>query len=225
MSMSYWLLDFLALLGLSTLAAAMVVWFYWMRRKVLKLIKKVVDDLEGFFKPIDKTYTLLGYLVGFRAIYELERGDRLFIVLTTTPRHSLTYYPLLKLLGRTDRLQLALKPSSRYVLRELHVVDARDKRSLQILARDLGERINWLSRVEHETPKGVYLVYYESPEDLDFVKRVIEHSPVHIYKLSAYTRENLVEVVADISSGDATAVAKVLRDFSGKITRMRATGR
>jgi hypothetical protein len=225
MSTSYWLLDFLALLGLSTLAAAMVVWFYWMRRRVLKLIKKVVDDLEGFFKPIDKTYTLLGYLVGFRAIYELERGDRLFIVLTTTPRHSLIYYPLLKLLGRTDRLQLALKPSSRYVLRELHVVDARDKRSLQILARDLGERINWLSRVEYETPRGIYLVYYESPEDLDLVKRLIERSPARIFKLSAYTRENLVEVVADIGSGDAVAVARVLKDFSGRITRACATSR
>jgi hypothetical protein len=111
------------------------------------------------------------------------------------------------------------------VLRELHVVDARDKRSLRILARDLGERINWLSRVEYETPRGVYLVYYESPEDLDLAKRLIERSPAHIFKLSAYTRENLIEVVADISSGDAVAVARVLRDFSGKITRTYATSR
>jgi hypothetical protein len=42
---------------------------------------------------------------------------------------------------------------------------------------------------------------------------------VTLYKVSAYSRDNLVEVVADVSSGNALAIAEILRDFGRRITR------
>jgi len=213
------LLDYLAVVLLSTLAVAMVVWYFRMRRVTLQLMKRVTEDLERFFRPLDKTYVLLGYLVGYRATYTLEGGDRVFVVLTTVPRHSLLYYPVVKALGRTDRLHLAIRYGKRYVTRELHAVNLVDGRLHSVVLRDLGSRASTLSKREIELSRGRYVVYYEDSSDLELVGRIVESSPVTLYKLSAYSKDNLVEVVADISSGDAVGVAEVLREFGRRVTR------
>jgi hypothetical protein len=212
-------LDYLAVVLLSVLAVAMVVWYFRMRRVTLQLVKRVTDELEGFFKPVDKTYVLLGYLVGYRAMYTLKDGDRVFAVLTTVPRHSLLYYPLAKALGRTDRLHLAVKYGRRYVVRELHAVNLADTRLHAVVLKDLGERARVLSKRELELRGDRYVVYYEDSGDLELVAKLVESSPATLYKVSAYSRDNLVEVVADVSSGNALAIAEILRDFSRRITR------
>jgi len=215
-------LDYLAVVLLSFLAVAMVVWYFRMRRVTLQLMKRVTDDLERFFRPLDKTYVLLGYLVGYRATYTLEGGDRVFAVLITAPRHSLLYYPVVKALGRTDRLHLAIRYGRRYVARELHAVNLADSRLHTVVLRDLGGRAKVISRREVELSRGRYVVYYEDSSDLELVGRIVESSPVTLYKLSAYPKDNLVEVVADVSSGDAVRVAEVLREFSRRVTRSYA---
>ena len=212
-------LDYLAVVLLSILAVAMVIWYFRMRRVTLQLMKSVTENLERFFKPLDKTYVLLGYLVGYRATYTLEGGDRVFVVLTTVPRHSLLYYPVVKALGRTDRLHLAIRYGRRYVARELHAVNLADGRLHSVVLRDLGDRASILSKREVELSRGRYVVYYEDSGDLELVGGIVESSPVTLYKLSAYSKDNLVEVVADVSSGNAVGVAEVLREFSRRVTR------
>lgn len=213
------LLDAIMILVLSILAAAMVIWFFVMRRRVLKLIRNVTVDLEKYFKPVDKNYILLGYIVGYRAVYDLSNGDKLYIVLTTTPKYSLLYYLILLLTRRRDRLHLALKPYRRFVFREVHAVYEGDKRLHQKLLSDLGKRVESLSKDVIEVNEARYIVYHKSPDDLELVKRLLQESKVFIYKLSAYEYENLVEVIADISSGNAVAVAEILKDFSRAVTR------
>jgi len=61
---------------------------------------------------------LLGYLVGYKASYKLGDGSRAYIRLTTTPRHSLLYYPITAIPKREDRVAIALQPSRRSVLRD-----------------------------------------------------------------------------------------------------------
>ncbi len=213
------LLDYLVVVLLSILAVAMVIWYFRMRRVTLQLMKRVTEDLEKFFRPLDKTYVLLGYLVGYRATYTLEGGDRVFVVLTTVPRHSLLYYPVVKALGRTDRLHLVIRYGRRYVTRELHAVNLVDSRLHTVVLRDLKERASTLSRREVELSRGRYVVYYEDSGDLELVRNLVESSPVALYKLSAYSKDNLVEVVADVSSGNATSVAEVLKELSRRVTR------
>jgi len=217
------LLDYLVVVLLSVLAAAMVVWYFRMRRVTLQLMKGVTDDLETLFKPLDKTYVLLGYLVGYRATYTLEGGDRVFVVLITVPRHSLLYYPVVKALGRTDRLHLAIRYGKRYVARELHAVNLVDSRLHAVVLKDLGRRAEVLSKRELESSRGRYVVYYEDSSDLELVRNLVESSPVTLYKLSAYSKDNLVEVVADVSSGNAISVAEILKDFSRRVTRSYTT--
>ncbi|MCS7099561.1 MAG: hypothetical protein NZ925_04385, partial [Sulfolobales archaeon] len=112
------LLDLIVITSMSVLAVASVVWYFRMRRKMLVLMKKVTEDLEKSFKPVDKAYVLLGYLVGYRAKYDLENGDKVYILLTTAPRHSILYYPIARALKRTDRLEVAIANYSRYVSKE-----------------------------------------------------------------------------------------------------------
>jgi len=212
-------LDYLGVVILSVLAVAMVIWYFKMRKVMILLMKKVTDDLEKFFKPRDKSYILLGYLVGYKAIYDLENGDKVYIVYTTVPKYSLLYYPIARIMGRTDKLHIAIKPNKRYVVRELHVVNQADSRLHAILLKDLGDYANTLSKRELETPMGKYIVYYKDIDDYEFTEKILANTPITIYKLSAYSRENLVEIIADVSSGNAIQIAEVLKEFNRKITR------
>ncbi|MEM2212079.1 MAG: hypothetical protein QW114_02660 [Candidatus Nezhaarchaeales archaeon] len=96
------------------LALASVPWYFRMRRRIA-LMKKVTEDLEKTLKPKDKEYVLLGYLVDYKAKYTLNGGDKVYVVFTTAPKHSMLYYPILKAFKRKDRLTLAIEYGRRHV--------------------------------------------------------------------------------------------------------------
>lgn len=212
-------LDYLMVVLLSTLAAASVVWYFRTRRRTLVLMKSVTEELEKVFKPVDKAYVLLGYLVGYRARYELENGDRVYVLLTTAPRHSILYYPIARALGRTDRLEIALESARRHVTRDLHAVLARDSRSHAVLLRDLGSKREVVSRRTLETPRGEYVVYYEDSGDLELVRRLVSTTELRVYRLSAFTRSNLVEIAAEIREGMVAEAVRVLRELGRSVSR------
>ncbi|MEM4867012.1 MAG: hypothetical protein QXZ60_05065, partial [Sulfolobales archaeon] len=171
------------------------------------------------FKPVDKTYVLLGYLVGYRAKYELESGDRVYILFTTAPRHSILYYPIARALKRTDRLEIAIENFRRHVVRDLHAVDLSDSRSRAVLLRDLGAKIEVISKRVIETSRGNYVVYYEDSGDVELVKRLLESAKLKIYKLSAFTKNNLVELAAEIREDAVPSLVRTLREFNRYVTR------
>ncbi len=213
------LLDYLAVVLLSFLAVASVVWYFRMRRKTLVLMKAVTEELEKIFKPVDKTYVLLGYLVGYRAKYELESGDRVYVLFTTAPRHSILYYPIAKALKRTDRLEIALESLRRYVTRDVHAVLARDSRSHAVLLRDLESKREVISRRSIETPKGEYVVYYEDSGDLELVERLLNATELRVYRLSAFAKNNLVELATEIREGKVADAVRILRELSRSVGR------
>ncbi len=212
-------LDYLALVLLSFLAVASVVWYFRMRRKTLVLTKAVTEELEKIFKPVDKTYVLLGYLVGYRAKYDLESGDRVYVLLTTAPRHSLLYYPIARALGRTDRLEIALESPRRPVIRDLHAVFAKDGRTHSLLLRDLGSKREAISRRVVETPKGEYVVYYEDSGDVELVRRLVSSAELRVYRLSAFAGNNLVVLAAEIREGKVADAVRLLRELSRSVSR------
>jgi hypothetical protein len=148
-------------------SSASVIWYFRARRKILRFIKEFTEELEKELRPSDKEYVLLGYLVGYRARYKLEDGRNVYVLLTTTPKHSLFYYPIARALGREDRVTIMLELAGRNVLRDLHAVRKNESRLLNVLLRDLGERAGRLNRTVLETSKGDYEVFYEEPRDLD----------------------------------------------------------
>ncbi|MEM4659238.1 MAG: hypothetical protein QW741_01635 [Sulfolobales archaeon] len=211
--------DFIIVAFLSFLAVASVVWYFRMRKKTLVLTKRVTEELEKAFKPVDKTYVLLGYLVGYRAKYELESGDRVYILFTTAPRHSILYYPIARALKRTDRLEIAIENFRRHVVRDLHAVDLSENRLRAVLLRDLGAKTEVISKRVIETSRGNYVVYYEDSGDVELVKRLLESAELKIYKLSAFTKNNLVELVAEIREDSVPSLVKALREFNRYVTR------
>lgn len=213
------LLDLIVISILSFLAVSSVIWYFRMRRKTLVLTKKVTEDLERIFKPVDKTYVLLGYLVGYRARYELENGDRVYVLFTTLPRHSILYYPIAKALKRTDRLEMAIENSRRSVVRDLHAVISEDSRTHAILVRDLGSKVDLLSRRTVKTPKGEYVVYYEDSGDIELVKNLLETVELKVYRLSAFTKNNLVELAAEVREDTVPSLVKALRELNRHVTK------
>ncbi|MCS7116912.1 MAG: hypothetical protein NZ896_05510 [Nitrososphaerales archaeon] len=212
------LLTYLFLIGIF-LSFASIPWYFKMRRKMIKLIKRVTEDLEKSFKPKDKEYVLLGYLVGYRAKYILDGGDKAYLLLTTAPRHSLLYYPFLKAFRRKDRLNVAIEFSKRFISRELHAINTSDKRSLSILAEDLGNRLVKMSKQILKTSRGTYTVYYENPVDVDLVMNLVMNAPTTIYKLSAYSKNNMVEVAAEVKEGATIGTVTLLKEFSVRVTK------
>ena len=212
------LLDYLVVALLSLFAVASVVWYFRMRRKTLLLTKGLTDELERTFRPVDKSYVLLGYLVGYRARYLLENGDKVYVLLTTLPRHSLIYYPIVRALGRRDRLEVAVEGSRRYVLRDLHAVLARERRDEAVIRKDLGQRVELLSKRVVETPRGEYLVYYEDSGDLELVRRLLSAEGPIVYRLSTYKRFNLVSVAVEAREDSVPAAVKLLRELSRYVT-------
>ncbi|MEM2006304.1 MAG: hypothetical protein QW154_01495 [Sulfolobales archaeon] len=213
------LADLIIIAFLSFLAVASVTWYFRMRRKTLVLTKRVTEELEKVFKPVDKTYVLLGYLVGYRAKYELENGDRVYILFTTAPRHSILYYPIAKALKRTDRIEIAIENSKRHVARDLHAVALSDSRLLNVLLRDLGSKKEVISKRAIETSRGEYMVYYEDSGDIELVKRFIDSVELNIYRLSAFTRNNLVELVAEIREDSVQSLVRALRELNRYVTK------
>lgn len=214
--------EYILLLVLTILAAIFVIWYFVMRRKLIKFMKYVTEELEKAFKPVDKTYRLLGYLVGYNAKYVLESGDKVYILFTTVPRHSFTYYLLARYAGRADRLELAYENSRRYVPREVHFVLESDKRSQQVVLRDLGTTINKFSKTTLEINSKRYIVYYEDPRDVEKTTKILSSSNLNIRRLSAYTANNLVEVVVDVTSENVRDAVRLLREFNKLMTREKA---
>lgn len=171
--------DAIAISALMVLTTITVVWYFRMRRRMLRFLKDFTVKLEEILKPRDKEYHLLGYLVGYKALFKLSDGSRVYVLLTTTPRHSLIYYIVARALKREDRVTIALEPSRRKVIKEVHAVRDGEAKLKYVLNRDLGDELSKLSVSKVNTRWGYYEIYYEDPKDVDMLLSIIndEKSP------------------------------------------------
>jgi len=211
-------MDAILILVVVILAVASVVWYFRMRRRMIRFLRDFTVELEEVFKPRDKEYMLLGYLVGYKATYKLRDGSRAYILLTTTPRHSLFYYPIAAILGREDRVEIALQPSRGRVLREAHAVRRGEYRLKLVLRKDLGEELAKLNTSTVNTQNGVYELYYENPEDVNLILEIINDRSIPVYKLSAYKKQNLVEIVSRAELGKVKYLYEKLRYYMERVT-------
>ncbi|MDM7275022.1 MAG: hypothetical protein P3X22_002715 [Thermoprotei archaeon] len=211
----------LLILLLTLLASAMVIWYFVNRRRLVRFIKEFTVELERVFKPKDKTYHLLGYLVGYRAVYVLEDGSRAHILFTTAPILSLLYYPIAKLLKREHEVTITINPYRRKVACEMHAFIKGKPRLERVVFKDLKSRAKRLSRAELKSRWGVYEVYYEDNCDINIVLQLVNSSVYPIYKLSAYKDDNIVSLTSKADAKTLKELRDTLYRFMGKTTIVR----
>jgi hypothetical protein len=115
-----------------------VIWFFHFRRRMIRRIANVARDLEAAFRPRDVRYWYLGYLVGFRARYWVNRGPvtRAAALYIIPPYHVFFYLPVIILFHRRERLDLAVSLRRPGIGGEAHIVDTGDKHAMRGLQRD-----------------------------------------------------------------------------------------
>ncbi|OWJ54969.1 hypothetical protein Pdsh_04550 [Pyrodictium delaneyi] len=146
---------------------ASVVWFFQIRRTMIMRMRAVVGILEDTLKPRDKEYTLLGYLVGFRAVYRLDKpwATRAWILYTMPPGHILFYLPIILLQRRRDRLEITLRLTAP-LPGEAHIYDPRDRAVRRLVAKDTAESRERLRQRELMMKSRRYIALYSGEEAL-----------------------------------------------------------
>ncbi len=117
-----------------------VVWFFYFRRAMIRRIAGVARTLEETLRPRDKRYWYLGYLVGFRARYWVNRGpikavNAMYVI---PPYHVFFYLPVIILGRRRERLDIAVELRERMQVNgEAHIINTRDRAAKLSFRRDV----------------------------------------------------------------------------------------
>ncbi len=117
-----------------------VVWFFYFRRIMIRRIASIARSLEETLKPRDKKYWYLGYLVGFRARYWVNRGPvkAVNVMYIIPPYHVFFYLPVILLGRRRERLDIAVELRDRVAINgEAHIVNASDRGARLSFRRDV----------------------------------------------------------------------------------------
>ncbi len=132
---------------------------------------KYVRELEEAFRPLDKTYTMLGLYSGFRADYVLEgKPKKAFATLGLMPRESLWYYPISMLTLKHDRMYLVFYLSNKNIPK-LHLLQPKVLKYKGIDV-DVGE----LKRISLGNKEFLY--YSENEKVLRKAMRIAEKGDV-----------------------------------------------
>ncbi|MCY0867749.1 MAG: hypothetical protein OWQ48_00745 [Desulfurococcus sp.] len=199
--------DLLAVLALSILAGVMIVWYYYWRRRMLWLMHSIVKTLEEVFKPVDKNYVLLGYLVGFKSEYKLDStgAKRIYARLLLLPHYSLLYYPIARLLtSKVDRLDILVKEPG-LKLRRMHVV----KRGWLRLLKQDDLSVEGLKSEVFEHGGVEYYVYYEDGRDRDILVSLVKNHSGYL-RVSSIPEENAILITMKAEPENIVQAAKDL---------------
>ncbi|MEM0362009.1 MAG: hypothetical protein QXH57_03725 [Sulfolobales archaeon] len=214
--------DYVMLVFMSFLAVIMVLWYFRKRRELIKFIKNIIDELEDVFKPADKVYEVLGYLVGFKAKYRLGKTSKAlnaYASLTTVPRHSLLYYPIAKMLSRKDILTIAVEFRDG-VTEDFHLVRYGSKR-LEVRLRNDVQDLDRMRRRKVELRGIPYVVYYYDEGDVGLIMSELEGLNLNLIQLSVFKSKNLVYVAVEAKEGIVRPVYKLINNIYSKLSRKR----
>ncbi|MEM4552552.1 MAG: hypothetical protein QXH84_02885 [Thermosphaera sp.] len=201
MSLDEFLILYGIIIVIAVLGAASAIWFFRFRRKLIVFLRDTTILLEKHFNPSSKEYQWLGYLVGYKARYVLPGKHQVYVLVTTVPRHSLIYYPIAKIAGRKDRLEIAVKPADSTVPGEVYLVKKNSVIDKAVLKHSAGDRLNQLS-VKNFKGYYDYLIYYSDEKLYDKVIELAGRTSLPVTLIMASPKENLVSVAYDLSLGN-----------------------
>ncbi len=206
---------YVIVLFLLALAAPSVIWFYGFRRHLIHRHRMVVSALEQLFRPRDKNYTLLGYLVGFRADYVLDgEFSRAWILYTTPPIHVFFYLPAIILGHKRERLAITIRPRGR-VPYTSHVLLAGDRWTLRTFRVDYGDE-----RLRYCSERNGYLSCGSSQgieKVLELGKRLERHNAV-LARASLDSDRNIVHVQVLMDKASPYHVVKEIIEFAKTVS-------
>ncbi len=155
MTINPFLLGALILLGI----AASVQYFFG-KRKNRGIAGSVTKDLEAAFKPGHTNYVNIGGAIGYNFVYALSGGlwTSAKGTITLSPRHSLLYLPISRLLGFRDRFYINLFTKKK-IRGEAHLVER------GVLRRARIDGIEEMSRRETEASGKRFVLLWRG-EDL-----------------------------------------------------------
>lgn len=93
------------LTGLVILGLAASAQYFFGRKRNKVLAASISRGLEGLLKPNHTNYVNIGGSIGYNFVYTLSNGPWISAkgTMTMSPRHSLLYLPISRLLGFSDR--------------------------------------------------------------------------------------------------------------------------
>jgi len=139
-----------------------VIWFFRFRRLMIRRIAGVARDLEEAVRPRDKRYWYLGYLVGFRARYWVNRGSisTVSALYTIPPYHVFFYLPVIILGRRRELLDIAVKLRQRPLVGGVaHLVDPSSRHARLTFRKDVKDA-RGLRRAEVYLGSARFEAYY-----------------------------------------------------------------
>ena len=198
-----------ALIVLVMASLPSVAWFFIMRRKMLRRQVYVIRSIEEAVKPRDQRYWVVGYLVGFTAKYWVKRGhvDKVYVSYTMPPYHAFFYLPVIAILRRRERLEVAVEYSRPLGVRgEAHIFDARFRSVRKSVEADV-QQSPYRGRMEggRLLVAGRAYEYIGVGEGLQAAKRLIEElarRAPEVYRVSVIpSRRMIIAVVTPPPSG------------------------
>mgnify|MGYP005841277237 CR=1 FL=1 len=128
MNLNPYLLAALVALGIAATGQ-----YFLGRRRNQALAASISKDLESLLKPNLSNYVNIGGSIGYNFVYTLSAGPWISAkgTMTMSPRQSLLYLPISRLLGFTDRFFINLFTKKK-IKGEAHIVSRRTLRRARI---------------------------------------------------------------------------------------------
>ncbi len=177
-----------------------IIWFFKFRKVMIQHQSSLINLLENTFRPRDKRYWLLGYLVGFRAKYWVHSGGigRVWAVYTTPPHHVFFYLPIILLTKKKERLDVTIEiPNLSIRKGSAHLISEKAPYTVKTLLRtDLGKA----KYLETTTLVGKkkYIAYYRGDNSLfDDARELLEKLSsmgTDVYRVSVSADDKAVNV-------------------------------
>lgn len=214
---------YLFLVFISALSVASVVWFFKKRRELIVFLRDVTRVLEDYYKPSSKEYVWLGYLVGYRARYVLPGKHRVYILLTTVPKHVFFYLPVIALFKKRDRIEVAMKPHDRYVIGEVHIYRAGSWIAEVIVKKNIAQKLSEYAVKEFEVSSGKYIAYYKDERVLDAIYKIISSTNLPVLYAYTHTGENIVSMCCELSLENLKQILSTHRQLVELTTKPKVT--
>ena len=175
-----------------------VLWFFKIRRSMIRRISQVARELEEALGPRDARYWYLGYLVGFRARYWVNRGpvSTVSALYTIPPYHVFFYLPVIILGKRRETLDIAVKLRLQPLLKgEAHLVDESDRYARLTFRKDVGDPSRLKARASRLS-NGRLTLYHRGDERLAHLAtslaRSLEEAGAEVVRVSIIPSERIV---------------------------------
>ncbi len=178
-----------------------IIWFFKFRKVMIEKQILVINAIENALKPRDKRYWLLGYLVGFRAKYWINRGGikRAWALYVTPPYHIFFYLPAIILLKKKERLEVTIEMDGIYNVKgEGHLYDPKERSAVRSVRKDVRSTKN-LKKIDLTLNGTKYSAIYRGEDMAERLKDLFYavQRYANVYRISIDLTKKVIHISFD----------------------------